>query len=70
MIQLTKHSISFNLQFFIGPSLEFETFILTISQCLLKRIQRGVQKLDEADTIQQNENSDRNVVRTQLLFTC
>ena len=27
MIQLTKHSISFNLQFFIGPSLEYETFI-------------------------------------------
>ena len=54
----------------MGPSLEFETFILTISQCLLKKIQRGVQKFDEADTIQQNENSDRNVVRTQLLFTC
>ena len=54
MIQLTKHSISFNLQFFIvfiGPSLEYETFILTISQCLLKKIQRGVQKFDEADTI-------------------
>ena len=51
MIQLTKHSISFNLQFFIGPSLKYETFILTISQCLLKKIQRGVQKFDEADTI-------------------